>query len=234
MGRVRRDDVRTIADAGCGDGALTRSLLDRWPTAGIWGIDSSKEMLARAPSAPGLRFERADLRDWSPPAPLDLVISNAVLHWVPDHAEVLRLLAGWLAPSGVLAVQMPNNRSETAYKEAGALADEPRWRDRLRGVAWDVVVEPPGFYLDRLTALGFETELWETIYYHRLARASEIVEWIKGTALRPILTALTEREGECFLAELNERVAPGYTGGAQGVLFPFRRLFFVAGRRPAP
>lgn len=232
VARIRHDDVRGIADAGCGDGALTRSLLDRWPGTRIWGIDSSKEMLARAPSASGLHFERADLRDWSPRALLDLVISNAVLHWIPDHAAVLRLFAGWLAPGGVLAVQMPNNRSETAYVQAGALAEEPRWRSRLRDVPWDVVVERPSFYLERLAALGFTTDLWETVYYHRLARASEVVEWIKGTSLRPILTALTESEGEQFLAELNERIAPAYPESAQGVLFPFRRLFFVAVQNP--
>jgi trans-aconitate 2-methyltransferase len=230
LGRVAHQRVRTIADIGCGDGGLTRSLLDRWPDARIWGIDTSKEMLARTPSAPGLSFEQVDLRSWRPPVPLELVVSNAVLHWVADHDAVLRSFAGWLAPHGVLAIQMPNNRSETAYVLAGALAAEPPWRERLRGVAWDVVVEPARFYVERLAALGFETDLWETIYYHRLARASEIVEWIKGTALRPILTALDEDEGARFLAALSARVAPAYPEGPQGVLFPFRRLFFVAVR----
>lgn len=229
--RVRRDSVRTIADVGCGDGALTRSLLDRWPDAEIWGVDSSKEMLARAKYAPRLHFELADLRDWRPPVALDLVVSNAVLHWIPDHAAVLRSFSEWLAPEGVLAIQMPNNRAEAAYRSAGALALEPAWRERLSSVAWDAVVEPPPFYVEQLAALGFETDLWETIYYHRLARASEVVEWIKGTALRPILTALSDDEGARFLEELQARVAPAYPEGPQGVLFPFRRLFFVAFRR---
>jgi trans-aconitate 2-methyltransferase len=229
--RIDRESVRTIADIGCGDGALTRSLLDRWPDAEIWGIDSSKEMLARAPQATGLHFVHADLRQWRPPVPLDLLISNAVLHWVADHAGVLRAFSEWLAPGGTLAIQMPNNRAETAYRMAGALADEPAWRERLRGVAWDVLVETPRFYVEQLAALGFQIDLWETIYYHRLARASEIVEWIKGTALRPILTALGDVEGARFLAELSARVAPEYPEGPQGVLFPFRRLFFIAALR---
>lgn len=231
VARIDHPGARTIADIGCGDGHLTRSLLERWPGAEVRGIDASKEMLARAPSAPGLHFEQADLRAWRPPAPLDVLVSNAVLHWVPDHAAVLRSFAGWLGAHGVVAVQIPNNRSESAYRAIGALAEEPAWRERLREVDREVVVESPRYYVEHLAALGFETDLWETVYYHRLARSAEIVEWLKGTALRPILSALSDDEAARFLAALTERVAPAYPEGPQGVLFPFRRLFFVAARR---
>ena len=228
--RVPRVEIRAIADLGCGDGALTKSLLDRWPDAEIWGIDSSAEMLAGAPSGNVLHFELLDLRAWKPPVPLDLVVSNAALHWVPDHAAVLRQCAGWLTPGGALAVQMPNNRAETAYRCVSDLLHEPAWSGRLRGIDWDAVVEPPAFYADVLGTLGFRSDVWETTYYHPLAGATEIVEWMKGTTLRPILTALGEDEGARFLAELAARVAPRYARGQEGVLFPFRRLFFVATR----
>lgn len=187
-------------------------------------------MLAKAPSVSGMHFERADLRTWTPPVLLDLIVSNAVLHWVPDHAAVLRACAGWLTQRGVMAVQMPNNRGETAYLRVAEILHEPAWTDRLRGIDWEVVVEPPRFYAEHLAALGFRTDVWETVYYHPLANASEIVEWMKGTALRPILTALTDVEGAQFLAELSSRIAPDYPVGRAGVLFPFRRLFFVATR----
>jgi len=229
--RVPLKDVRTAADLGCGDGALTRTLLDRWPGVEVWGIDSSREMLARAPSAPGLHFERADLRSWTPPVPLDLIVSNAVLHWVPDHASVLHACAQWLTPQGALAIQMPNNRAETAYRRVDEILLEPVWKDRMRGIDWEVVVEPPRFYAEQLGALDFRSDVWETVYYHPLAGPADIVEWMKGTALRPILTALTEMEGAQFLDELSERIAPDYPQGREGVLFPFRRLFFVATRR---
>ena len=233
LARVDGNSLGRIADVGCGDGQLTRTLQDRWPDATIWGIDSSKEMLDRAPAGPRrdqLRFIHADLREWHPPAPLDLVVSNAVLHWVPDHAEVLRAFAGWLESNGTVAVQIPNNRSEPAYRAIGALAAEPPWAERLRGVDREAVVESPAFYIAQLSALGFETDLWETIYTHRLARASEIVEWLKGTTLRPILSVLSGDEALRFCAALTARVAPLYPEGPQGVLFPFRRLFFVATR----
>ncbi len=231
LGRVAHERVRTIADIGCGDGGLTRSLLDRWPGAEIWGIDSSKEMLARAPSAPGLRFEQADLRSWRPPVPLDLVVSNAVLHWVPDHGDALRSFAGWLAADGVLAIQMPNNRSETAYRLAGALALEPPWRDRLRGVASGrrrraAAVLRRAARRARLRVRSVGDDLLPS---PRARLGGRRVDQGHGAAPDP--TALTEDEGARFLAELNARVEPDYPEGPQGVLFPFRRLFFVAARR---
>jgi trans-aconitate 2-methyltransferase len=233
MARVGAVTARRIADIGCGDGHLTRVLRERWPGAEIWGIDTSSEMLSRAfrgHSDPSLHFMQADLRDWRPSAPVDLIVSNAVLHWVADHAALLRTFVSWLTAEGAIAIQIPNNRSEPAYLAIGALARESPWAERLSGVDTEVVVESPAFYLDQLATLGLDTDLWETIYYHRLARTAEIVEWLKGTTLRPLLSALDAEAGEQFLAELNARVAPLYPEGPRGVLFPFRRLFFVATR----
>src|SRR5881628_3399415 len=119
LARIPAGPVQRAADLGCGNGRLTRTILERWPMAEVWGVDSSAEMLARAqasPALPNLHFVRQDLLDWRPPLPLDLVVSNAALQWVPDHERVMRSLADLLRPAGVLAVQIPNNQGEAAYR----------------------------------------------------------------------------------------------------------------------
>lgn len=237
-----------IADLGCGDGELTRTLLARWPTARIWGVDNSREMLekgmaARATLASAesegestgtgcVELVLHDLRSWQPPDPLDLIVSNAALHWVDEHPSVLRNMARQLAPGGTLALQVPNNGAEAAYRILEALLGEAPWRRRLGPDVQRPHVESPSFYERELSKLGFDVEVWETTYYHRLAAAREIVEWVKGTSLRPVLTVLSEDEGRALLQELTARIDPAYPADAGGVLFPFRRLFFVAALHP--
>lgn len=226
IARVPPIDARSIADLGCGDGELTLTLLERWPEATITGVDSSEEMLAKAmarKAPPSVRFLKGDLGAFRPEAPLDLVVSNAALQWIPDHAGLLRALAALLAPGGVLAVQVPNNHRETAYRLAEELAPSLPAGPRSQ-------VESLDFYREHLAALGLDAQVWETVYEHPMASADGIVEWLKGTVLRPALTALSEPDVRVYLATLTERLRIAYPAGADGVTFPFRRLFFVAER----
>jgi trans-aconitate 2-methyltransferase len=235
LGRLPDVPVQRAADLGCGTGDLTRLLLDRWPSAYVWGVDNSAEMLRRAGSgvASRLTWVQADLRDWRAPEPLDVIVSNAALQWVPGHADLLAHLTSQLSPGGVLAVQLPNNRAEPAYRLIAETIGQPRWAGRFAADILHITVESAAWYIGRLRELGFHADAWETIYYHQLPDAAAIVEWIKGTALRPLLSALAQDEAADFLRELNAGVAHIYPSGASGVLFPFRRLFFIASRDTA-
>jgi len=226
VARVPAIDATSIADLGCGDGELTLTLLDRWPHATITGVDSSEEMLAKARqrgAPPSVRFVHGDLRAFRPEAPLDLVVSNAALQWLPDHGGLLRSLVSILAPGGVLAVQVPNNHGETAYRLAEELAPTlpPGPRSHVESIV---------FYREHLAALGLEAEVWETVYRHAMASADGILEWLKGTVLRPAMTALSAADARDYLARLTERLRLAYPPEPGGVVFPFRRLFFVARR----
>jgi trans-aconitate 2-methyltransferase len=231
LARISNREVCAVADLGCGSGELTWELQERWPEAQVWGVDESAEMLARAPSLP-LRaqpsFVRSDLREWIPGRPLDLIISNAVLHWLPDHALLLEHLARLLAPGGMLAVQIPNNWGEASHRILAELSAEEPWASRLKDVRRPQPVASASWYLERLFALGLEAEAWETIYYHELPAAIAIVDWMKGSALRPVLTALSQPDARAFETALETRIAGAYAQGPRGVVFPFRRLFFVA------
>ena len=232
VARLPEGPVRFAADLGCGTGELTRELRARWPGAQIFGVDHSDEMLARVaagPADPELRFVRADLGTWQPPHPLDRLVSNAALQWVPDHGALLERLASLLAPGGWLGVQVPNNYAEPAYRALAELAASSRWAGRLAG-ARHPGVESPDWYLTRLVALGLDADVWETTYIHRLPGPGAVVEWMEGTVLRPVLARLAPDEAAQFRAELTARVAADHPVGPCGVLFHFRRIFFVARR----
>jgi trans-aconitate 2-methyltransferase len=235
LARVPDGDVALAADLGCGTGRLTRILAERWPRAQVWGVDSSREMLARAgegADSPRLHFVAHDLATWQPPGSLDRIVSNAALHWLPDHDALLARLAGMLAPRGVLAVQMPNNAAEQPHRTLADLVAEPAWRARIGTNVLAPGARPVDFYVRRLRALGLEVDAWETTYCHQLPGPAAVVEWLKGTTLRPILGRLDDAGRGAFLDTLNARLAPHYAGDRDFVMFPFRRLFFVA-QRPA-
>jgi trans-aconitate 2-methyltransferase len=234
LGRVRAANPRAIADLGCGPGNLTASLLERWPDARVWGVDSSAQMLESAQNLeqPGrLEFVQADLREWVPPEPLDVLVSNAALQWVPDHQRLIPHLAGWVAPGGWLAVQMPGNFDAPSHTILNEICSSPRWAAQLSHLNdaprnW----ETPSWYLETLMELGFGVDAWETTYLHVLHGQNPVLEWVKGTALRPVLAALEEKDQAAFLEDYGARLLEAYPVAPHGTILPFRRVFFVAER----
>jgi trans-aconitate 2-methyltransferase len=235
LARVRPGSPREVVDMGCGEGTMTAALADRWPAAHVTGVDSSPEMLAKASPVPGrLEFLVGDVRDWEPPGAVDVVVSNAVLHWVRGHEDLLTRWAGWLSPGGWLAVQVPGNFRAPSHTLLGELCRSPRWADRLAdaGPRPDTVHEPAD-YADVLTAAGLEADVWETTYLHVLRGPDPVLTWVRGTVLRPVLARLSDDEAAVFTAEYAEALRAAYPPRPDGAtLLPFRRIFAV-GSRPA-
>jgi trans-aconitate 2-methyltransferase len=232
------DRPARIADLGCGPGNVTALLADRWPTADITGFDNSDEMLrdarrtaGRTPGGGRLDFRHADIAQWTPDEPYDLIASNAALQWVPGHADRFGAWVAGLYPGGTFAFQVPGNFTAPSHTLLGELCDSPRWRDRLagRGTRFAPVLEPAE-YLARLAALGCEVDAWETTYVQLLSGPDPVLDWVKGTALRPVLTALADDPAarEAFLAEYRDLLRTAYPSGPYGTPFPFRRIFVVA------
>ncbi|MEU1165843.1 trans-aconitate 2-methyltransferase [Streptomyces sp. NPDC005921] len=228
-----------VADLGCGPGNMTALLADRWPAAHITGYDNSPEMLDKAlveyegPTAGGgrLDFSHADVRTWAPERPYDLIISNATLQWVPGHAERFAEWIDALAPGGTFAFQVPGNFSAPSHRLMRTLAHSARWHDRLaETLRHDDAVLTPEAYLERLTALGCTADVWETTYIHLLTGEDPVLDWVKGTGLRPVLTALADDPAarDAFLAEYRAALREAYPAGPHGTPFPFRRVFAVA------
>jgi trans-aconitate 2-methyltransferase len=231
LAQVALSAPRTIYDLGCGTGNITRLLGERWPGAAVTGVDSSPDMLAKArQEAPGIAFAEADIARWSPPAPADLLFSNATLHWLDDHALLFPRLAAQLAPGGVLAIQMPYNRRSPSHLLMEAAAADGPWRARLGRVrqAYQSLEDVDAYYRI-LAPAARRLDIWQTEYLHILEGDNPVVAWTRGTALRPYLDALDEPERSQFLAAYEKRVAAAYPKQADGkTLLPFRRLFFIA------
>lgn len=234
LAAVPMAQVRTVIDLGCGPGNSTEVLGARWPGAAVTGLDSSADMLAAARKRlPTVRFEEADIAAWDGQGPYDVILANAVLQWLPDHGALLPRLAGRLTRGGSLAVQMPDNLEEPAHVLMRELAADGPWRDKLAAASGHRArMGSPAWYYGVLRPHCTRVDVWRTTYHHVLADGADgIVEWFKGSGLRPFLAPLTEAEQAEYLGRYRDRVAAAYPAQADGsVLLPFPRLFLVATR----
>ena len=234
IARVGAEAPGYVADLGCGPGNLTAVLAERWPDAEVTGVDSSPEMIAAAEADQAgrrLSFTLGDLRDWQPGRPPDVVVSNAALQWVPDHLEVISRWAGLLAAGGWLAFQVPGNYDQPSHVVLRELAGSDRWRPLLDGVQLNRQSASPEEYLHLLAQAGCEVDAWETTYLHVLPGEDAVLEWYRGTGLRPVLTALEPELAAEFAAEYGRRARAAYPPAPYGTVLPFRRVFAVARHR---
>ncbi|MBN8994486.1 MAG: trans-aconitate 2-methyltransferase [Rhizobiales bacterium] len=231
VARVPVADPRRVVDIGCGPGNSTGILRARWPEAELFGLDSSPDMLAAARKRlPGVTFIEADVSAWEPMAGVDVFFSNATLQWVNGHQAVMQRLMRALPKGGVLAVQVPDNQSEPTHALMRDVAAGGPWRDKFATPIARQVMDAPSAYYDLLRPFG-PVDIWHTIYYHPLADAAAIVEWLKGSGLRPFLDRLDDAGRKAFLAEYQARIAAAYPPQVDGrVLLRFPRLFMVAVR----
>jgi len=230
VARVDAAAPTTVVDLGCGPGNLTTLLRARWPHAAIRGLDSSPEMIAKAEAAdPSIDFAVADLRDWSRDGdPVDVLVSNATLQWVPGHLDLLPALAGRVRPGGWLAFQVPGNFDEPSHTIRAELAAEPPYADHTRDVAVPSSHDP-AVYLETLAALGCRVDAWETTYLHVLTGTDPVFTWVSGTGARPTLQAVPGDLRPGFEEEFKHRLRAAYPERDGRVVLPFRRVFVVAG-----
>lgn len=234
IARIAHEGPERVVDLGCGAGQLTAVLARRWPQAEVWGIDSSPEMLERArsqfagPEWSTIEWRLADIGTWRE-GPVDIIFSNAALHWMPDHKLLFPSLMQNLLQRGVLAVQMPDNWNEPSHRLIGQLVDYPRWRQRVAPAFTRNPVNSANDYRRWLEPYATEIDIWRTTYYHHLEGTDPVLTWVKGSVLGPILAKLDEDEMADFERELAACYSEAYTttvGGA--TVFPFSRLFIVA------
>ena len=223
LARITAREPRRVVDLGCGPGNLTELLAARWPGAVVEALDSSAEMVEAA-RARGIDARRADDVGWIPPPDTDVVISNAVLHWVPLHRDLLPRWLAALEPGAELAMQVPGNFGAPSHVLIRELAAE--WSLQLHG---EGAVAEPTEYAAHLAATGARVDVWETTYLHPLIGPDPVLEWIGSTALRPVRDVLDEAGYAAFRAELAPRLRAAYPAQPDGTTwFPFRRIFAVA------
>lgn len=230
VGRIGAREPRRVVDLGCGPGNLTETLARRWPDATVEAIDSSPEMVAAA-RALGIDAHVGDVADWSPEPDTDVVVTNAVLQWVPGHEELLRKWAGQLPAGAWLAMQVPGNFAAPSHVLIRRLAASASWREDLADVVLreDDAVFQPREYAELLAEAGCDVDAWETTYVQRLSGEDPVLAWLTGTALRPIRAALADDRWADFVAELTPMLRAAYPTRPDGTTwFEFRRVFVVA------
>lgn len=256
--QIGATDPGYVVDLGCGPGELTAELCRRWPSADVLGVDSSAEMISAAGevltrmlagggvtlagggsadavaadqlTVPRLRFELQDARDWQPGRPVDVLVSNALLQWIPDHDELLIRWVRQLADRGWLAFQVPGNFDQPTHLVLRELASSARWRSLLADVELNRQAANPADYLSLLAGQGCEVNAWETTYLHVLSGPDPVLRWYQGTGLRPVLAVLEADQGAEFMAEYGALMRQAYPAAAYGTVLPFRRVFVVARR----
>ncbi|NUR06610.1 MAG: methyltransferase domain-containing protein [Nocardioidaceae bacterium] len=229
LARVGAAAPRSVVDLGCGAGNLTALLTTRWPGADVLGLDSSPEMITRARGVGGARFEVADLRDWRPAEPVNVLVSNATLQWVPGHLDLLPALVSHVADDGWFAFQVPGNHGEPSHVLLHELAADPRFAPYTEGVARPHSHDP-AVYADALRDLGLSVDAWETTYLHLLTGEDPVFTWVSGTGARPTLQALPDDVRPEFVAEYQALLRDAYPPGPHGTTLPFRRVFVAAHR----
>ncbi|MCB5186778.1 trans-aconitate 2-methyltransferase [Methylobacillus caricis] len=225
-------DVRSAVDLGCGPGNSTEILAHRFPEATVSGIDSSEEMLVAAQQRlPTLQFELSEISTWAPTKRFDVILANASLQWLGNHDVLYPKLLSKLSGDGCLAVQIPDNLDEPAHRLAREVAANGPWSQKIGSVIHHIRHDA-SFYYELLRENCSAINIWRTTYYHPLAGgAAAIVEWFKGTALRPYLTPLEDAERSAFLEQYLANITEAYPALPDGtVLLPFSRLFLVASR----
>jgi trans-aconitate 2-methyltransferase len=227
MSRIPQVDAGHVVDLGCGTGNLTSLLGALWTDATVTGVDSSPEMIDRARrDRPAMAWELADIAVWEPDGPVDILFSNAALHWLDDHRHLFPRLRSWLAPGGVMAIQMPDNWSEPTHTIPADVLDDGSWPEEARRALLRDRLSEPSDYLEWVAPGAID--MWRTTYFQQLDGDDPVWTWVSGSLLRPVLASLDDDGRERFGAACRSRYREAYQPTADGTtLLPFSRLFLI-------
>jgi trans-aconitate 2-methyltransferase len=233
IARIPSDNPGNIYDLGCGPGTVTRLLAERWPGACVTGVDSSAPMLARARNdASDIQWVQGEIATWSPLKPANIIFSNAALHWLDDHQNVFPELFSKLAPGGVLAIQMPVNHAAMSHVVMADVVRSGPWAVLLSPLLREAPVGDGEMYFNLLSSQASSLDIWESKYMHILKGDNAVFEWLRGTALKPLLDALEGPEyghwKAPFAEQLKQCLNKAYAPHSDGrTVFSFRRLFLI-------
>lgn len=228
--RIPDVDPVSVYDLGCGPGNLTAHVARKWPDARTVGIDSSPEMIHRARADhPDVEFVEDDISTWAPEEPVDVIFSNATLHWLDHHGRLFPRLLDFLRPGGALAVQMPNNWAAPTHTVAAEVLAGPGWSEAQRRLLASDRVDDPADYRRYLIDHSQSVDMWQTTYFQELTGEDPVFEWTSASLLRPVLAGLDEPDRSRFVAAVREGYRHAYPPDHTGtVLLPFSRLFIIA------
>jgi trans-aconitate 2-methyltransferase len=230
VARIPITQPQRVVDLGCGPGNSTAVLRKRWPDCSMFGVDNSEEMLRSARQTDDrTQWVKADIANWQPDQACEVVFSNAALQWLPDHVKLIPQLFAAVSPAGVLAVQLPDHYDSALYRVLIDVSQDPRWSPRMEAARSSLTRHTVSFYYDLLSSCTGRFDIWTTEYHHELDSHQDILTFHRGTGMRPYLEALADDETKQFEQLVLDGYRQAFPVQANGrVLFPFKRLFFIA------
>lgn len=229
--RIHVKNPKRIIDIGCGPGNSTHVLANQFSGASVLGVDNSADMIETARKTyPTIDFQMCDASKDLPAMgdTFDIVFSNACIQWIPDHHQLLPHMMGLLREGGELAIQTPMNYQEPIHQIILELVSSQTWAHKFSSprIFYNL---SPGEYFDLLSDIASDFTMWETIYCHRMSSHQSILEWYRGTGLRPYLNALSEQDRAAFEKDVLDEVVKAYPIQRNGeIIFRFPRLFLLA------
>ena len=231
VNRITVKNPNNIIDIGCGPGNSSFELKKSFPSARVLGIDNSENMIKAANDRYGdIEFKLCDASTelCKIGEKFDVVFSNACIQWVPDHKPLLENMMSLLNNGGMLAVQMPMNYEEPIHKIMSAVAVSEKWKDKL-GFQRHFYTLSPEEYFDILSEISSGFSIWQTTYFHIMESHDDIIQWYRGTGMRPYLSRLSETDGAEFENDVKRELVKAYPKQKNGkIIFRFPRLFFTA------
>ena len=231
VARIDLNDPKAIVDIGCGPGNSTNVLRTAWPQADVIGLDNSKEMIGKAQATyPGYKWILADAAVWQSDTKWDIVFSNATLQWIPNQAKVLKHLFDQIKGIGALAAQVPFNTDSALYKAIVTVSESQKWRDVMKGCGDQIFYRDEIYYYQIISQLSTRVDMWTTTYFHIMESHQSLLEWYSSTGLKMYLERIEDDTGKRqFKTEILEACKVNYPVQENGkILFPFKRVFFVA------
>jgi trans-aconitate 2-methyltransferase len=231
LNRIEIDSPRSILDLGCGPGNSLESAAAHWPHAALTGVDLSKDMLATARARhPGWNWVHASIDAYQPTERFDVVMSCAALQWLHHHEVLLPRLWNLVAPTGALAVQVPANQESPIHRAVFQTAQTDRWQKFTGSARADLNFQPPAAYYSILSAFAGRIDLWETIYHHEMTGHDALLQWARGTVLRPFFSRLPDETAmKEFAADVIATCRGAYPLTSRNtIIYVQKRFFFVA------
>jgi trans-aconitate 2-methyltransferase len=191
-----------ILDLGCGDGEITFQIAEHVPNGEVIGIDASKGMIDAAleRKKDNLKFIQMDINRLDYDNEFDIIFSNATLHWVKDHENLLKNVYKASKSGGKIRFNFAADGNCSNFyrviKEAIELECYSKYFDKFD---WPWFMPKIEEYEEILKAGRFEKyEIWGENADRYFPNIDAMVKWIDQPSIVPFILMIDNDKKDEF------------------------------------